>query len=201
MKYSFLILLFGLLSCTSTLPEESIIVHQEELRSTFVNLNINTDLGADVNLEFLVHYRGKHDFHDTENAQNKNIHKAIIDSLRQFNVYEMYVIKRSSMDSITRNIVENEFKKSPIKIERVELGMIVIPKKDKERFLRNEELKNQIFKAMQEAYEKRAVLEQELKSAKSLSKTERVAIEKEISILDKEMNSIQQEGRELILVK
>jgi hypothetical protein len=198
MKHSFLILFLCLLGCTPS-QKEARIVHQEELRNSHVEFTIKTDLGADVEMAFYVYYRGKHDFHDTENAQNKNIHKVIIDSLRQFNVYEMYAIKRSSMDSITRNIVENEFKKGPIKIERVELGMIEIPKKDKERFWRNEELKNQIYKAIQEVYEKKAVLKQKLKSAKNLSKTERVAIEIELSILDKEMGSLRLEKQELIL--
>ncbi|MFT6982602.1 MAG: hypothetical protein ACJAUD_001369 [Crocinitomicaceae bacterium] len=199
MKFLFSLLLFGLFGCTSTPSENSKIIHQEKLNSTFVNLIVQTNLGADVDLEFLVYYRGNHDFNDAVNGKNRHLHKALKDSLRQFTVYEMYVFKRRSIDSITRSIVENEFKNSPIKIERLELGMIEIPKKDKERFWRHDESKTQNFKALNEVHDNYLLLKQKLETDKSLSQTERIAIEKEMSILDKNMDSIQKKGRELIL--
>ncbi|MFT6245263.1 MAG: hypothetical protein ACJA0U_000192 [Salibacteraceae bacterium] len=201
MKFLFSLLLFGLFGCTSTPSENSKIIHQEKLNSTFVNLIVKTNLGADVDLEFLVYYRGNHDFNDAVNGKNRHFHKALKDSLRQFTVYEMYMSKRRSIDSITRSIVENEFKKSPIKIERLELGMIEIPKKDMERFLRNDKLKNQIVEALNEVHDNYLLLKQKLETDKSLSQRERIAIEKEMSILDKDMDSIQKKGRELILEK
>lgn len=199
MKHPFLLLLLGLLGCTPSPPEESSIIHLEELRNSYVELTIKTDLGADVDLDFLVYYRGQHDFNNTEDVRNQNIHKAIIDSLRQFTVYEMHALKWRSMDSITRNIVENEFKKSPIKIERVELGMIQIPKEDEKRFLKNSELKHQHFDAIMEVYDKRELLEQKLEANKNISETERKALEKEISALDKELIAVKNNKPKLIL--
>ncbi|MFT6922805.1 MAG: hypothetical protein ACJA1C_001812 [Crocinitomicaceae bacterium] len=199
MKFLFSLLLFGLFGCTSTPSENSKIIHQEKLNSTFVNLIVQTNLGADVDLEFLVHYRGEHDFNDSETVRNQNIHKALIDSLRQFTVYEMYIPKRRAIDSITRSIVENEFKKSPIKIERVELGMIQIPKEDEDRFLRNDELKRQHFDAIMEVYDKLKLLKQKLEANENLSETERKALEKEISALEKEFKAVKSNKPKLIL--
>ncbi|MFT6500403.1 MAG: hypothetical protein ACJASQ_000512 [Crocinitomicaceae bacterium] len=197
MKFLFSLLLFGLFGCTSTPSENSKIIHQEKLNSTFVNLIVQTNLGADVDLEFLVYYRGEHDFNDSENVRNQNIHKALIDSLRQFTVYEMRALKWRSMDSITRSIVENEFKKSPIKIERVELGMIQIPKENEDIFLRNDELKRQHFDAIMVVYDKLKLLKQKLEANKNLS--ERKALEKEISALEKEFKAVKSNKPKLIL--
>jgi hypothetical protein len=101
------------------------------------------------------------------------------------------------MDSITRSIVENEFKKSPIKIERVELGMIQIPKENEDIFLRNDELKRQHFDAIMVVYDKLKLLKQKLEANKNLS--ERKALEKEISALEKEFKAVKSNKPKLIL--
>ncbi len=145
--------------------------------------NIESKFNTDVELSVAVYYQGK-DVYKQYDLIIKNTNLIIKDSLKRFDVFEMYSNQRSTMGAIINEVYKTKLKEEKVIVDSVHLVDVKIPLEAKylnERFL---ELEQNYLGVVLEIDNRKKVLEQKLQSDTNISDTERKEKEKEIMVLE-----------------
>lgn len=201
MKYS-IFLLFPLIvaSCSGgqeydSPNSQSQVALQKKQVSTDISFAVKTHFDSNVTLDCVILHDGIHDFHDTKDPINQQVKESILDSLKQYSMYDMWALKRSTIEKTLERIV----KRNHSKVEWLEMRDVVIPEEAKEQFFQRENAKQAILAELDEVYQEKKTLKEKLETDSSLSDLETLEISREIELLDKKSTSIREKGKLLTL--
>ncbi|NVK65034.1 MAG: hypothetical protein HWE22_10630 [Flavobacteriales bacterium] len=164
---------------------------QEKSRSADLSLVLTTKHGSEVDIEYAIYYLKQQSSRIPVDSLDRHLKNTIVDSLRQYGMYEMWGTKRDSIQNIMKEIIKNNFPET----NRVIILDVVIPEEAKKQFLETDKSRQAIMEALFENSDKLKSLSQELKSNKELSESEIIEIEKEINTLENERVSIKKKGK------
>lgn len=161
---------------------ETNIHSQEESKSASLPLELKTKYDSEVQIEFAIYYRKQQSESIPKNTLNQQIKNAIVDSLRKYDMYEMWAVKRDSMEMKMVEIIKSTYPET----NRVLILMVEIPEDAQKQFNEISDSKHAIMKVISEIYESEKLLKQKLDSNKDLSKSKIKKLEKEIQKLKSE---------------
>lgn len=138
-----------ILSCDNTQLNKTpapIKMHYEDIRSS-----IKTKFDHDIQIEYTVKYRMRDNFTNSNSIIDEKTNKILLDSLRHFDMYEMWATKRDSLSLMIENILKDRIPE----IEEIFLSDIIIPQETEKQFLENDYAKQ----AMLDSLSKHKLLE------------------------------------------
>jgi len=170
---------------------QTTITSQEKSKSSSLSIVLKTKYDSEVHIEYAIYYREKFSPSIPEYSLNQHIKDVIIDSLRQFEVYEMWVTKRDSLEVIMGSIIKSSYPET----NRVIILDLVIPEEAQKQFLETDKARQAVFESFDKIHKEMKLLKQKLESNKDLSESETKKIKKEIEILENEWKSVQKKAR------
>ncbi|MFT6982508.1 MAG: hypothetical protein ACJAUD_001275 [Crocinitomicaceae bacterium] len=194
MKYILLLSLpFLILNCTPSQKEEA--PQKEKLEKVLalenISLTVKTKFDSEIDIICHVFYFGEHDFKNTKDPINQQINQAIIDSLHQFDMHQIWATKRLTIDQI----VEGIFKENYPTIYKVYVPDVIIPEYAEKSFKKTDKDRHDLIDALDEIFEQRKLLQDSLKTNNIFSAVQITKIEKEISIFEDHFTSLQKKGK------
>ena len=164
---------------------------QEKSKSTNLSLVLKTKFDSEVHIEYVIYYLEQQSTSIPNDSLNLHIENVIIDSLRQYEMYEMWMSKRDSMEMIMASLIKNSYPET----NRIIIFDVVIPEEAEKQFKETDRARQAVFESFDKIHKEMKLLEQKLESNKDLSESETKKIQKEIEILENEWKSVQKEGR------
>ena len=168
-----ILVLIASFGCNSSNDNESFSkpIIKNEYQYSRINLTVKSKFDYDVGIMYGFSYFNVKEL-TAEDSIVKLINKTIIDSLHQFEIFEMFATSRSTVDTIIGRIVLNELNKNNIELNdnNVELRDVSFP-----------------LDYVEELQAKKKLLEEELIENKNLTDREIKSIEREIMGLDSQI--------------
>ena len=164
---------------------------QEKSKSEHISMYLKTKFDSEVIIEYAIYYEEQISPNIPKDSLNQNINDDIIESLRQYEIYEMWVTKRDSMEMIMADLIKSRYPET----SRVIIFDVVIPEEAEKQFLETDKARQAVIESLDKIHKEMKLLEQKLESNKDLSESETKKIRKEIKILENELKSVQKEGR------
>lgn len=201
MKYIIpLLLIFIIVSCGNSQKEEPFkentkLLSQEKSWSKELSVTAITKFDSEVDIKYIVQCRGQFNCNNLVDSSSQHINKIIIDSLRQFDMYEIWVAKRNTIEIIIEDIITS----CCPKIELTYISEIIIPEEAETQFLETEKSRQDIIQELNEIVESKKLLTEKLETNTGLSQFEIREIEKEIKTLDNDLKSVQKKGKLITL--
>jgi hypothetical protein len=140
-------------------------------------------LNTEVEISVSVYYRGDHYFKESD-SELQEVKKLIIDSLKRFDVFEMYGSERNTIDLIIGEIFKNYFEGKNVIVDKAILISVRIPEEAKILYYRFLELQQKYLEVYLKIHERNEALKSELKTNLDLTESERIEIKREISVLE-----------------
>ncbi|MFT5779195.1 MAG: hypothetical protein ACI837_002152 [Crocinitomicaceae bacterium] len=164
---------------------------REKSKSEYLSLVLKTKFDSEVLIEYAIYYREQFSLSIPLDSLNQYIKDVIIDSLHHYEMYEMWITKRDSMEMIMGDIIERSFPET----NRVIIFDVIIPEEAEKQFSETNKARQAVMEALFENGDRQILLTQELESNKKLSKSEIIEIEKEIKMLEGERTSIKKKAK------
>jgi hypothetical protein len=114
---------------------------------SYIELTAKSKFATDVGIEYVVYYENK-TFLNSEDSIFKIINLIIIDSLKQFDMFEMISTEIINANDIIESIVRNEFDAHEIEVDIVILRKVKIPEEARLLFYKYEELKQTYLESL-----------------------------------------------------
>ena len=164
---------------------------QENSASANLSLALRTKYDSEVLIEYVIYYHEQQGSSNPKDSLSQDIKNTIVDSLSQYEMYEMWATERSSMEIIIERIIKISYPKT----NRVIIFDVVIPEETEKQFLETDKSRKEIIEELDVIHKRVKFLRQKLESDKSLSKSETAKIKKEIENLENDWKSVQKKGK------
>lgn len=162
-------------------------------KSKDLTINIKSKFGSEVTVEFIIYCSAKIDDCLTKDSLKMSTQEQIASSLAHFELYDMWVSERDSMEIVMKDIIKPDYPE----VKRVAIFNVIIPEKAEEHFRDIEKKRHEIIESLFKNGDKLNLLEGKLESDKVLNKREIDEIEKEIERLKLEREAIREKGKTL----
>jgi hypothetical protein len=201
MKYLIpLFLIFIIVSCDNSQKKElskenTKLLSEEKSWSKDLYITVTTRFDSKVDIKYIVQSSSQFNSSNLEDSLSQHINEIIVDSLRQYDMYEMWSSKRGTIEVVMGGIITSRYPE----IELTHISEIIIPKEAETKFLETENSRRDIIEELKGIVESRKLLIQKLETNSDLSQFEIVEIEKEIKTLDNDFASVQKKGKLITL--
>ncbi|RYM34109.1 hypothetical protein ERX46_09115 [Brumimicrobium glaciale] len=165
----------------------------EKLKSDDLSITVKSKFDSDAIIWFNVYYFNKVIPDLPTDSLQKQIKDTIIHSLGQFELYDLWVSQRDSMETIMNEVYKLYYPET----SRVVIFDIVIPEEAEIYFEEIYQSRKAIMAETFENIERLVFLKKELESNNELTETEIIEIEKEIEKLERERKSIREKSKRL----
>lgn len=165
----------------------------EKTRSNDLSTTLKSKYGSEVLVEFNIYFRKQVTPNLPIDSLPHHFHNTIESSLKHFELYDMWVSEKDSMEVIMKDIIKTHYPE----ISRVAIFNVVIPKEAEEHFKEITKKRHAIIEELFQNGNKINVLKKKLESENGLKDSEIDEIEEEMKKLREKRDEIKERGKSL----
>jgi hypothetical protein len=166
---------------------------QEKSKSEDLSLILRTRYNSELPIDYVIYFSDQRNSMLPIDVLNQHIEEVIVDSIRQFNACEIYSTKKDSVEMMMKKIIEINYPEA----NRVLITDVELPTEAEKWIHETETTKHEIMEDLFKMYDEMESLNQKLETSKTLSKSEILEIEKNIEILEMDIENQRKIGKSI----